>query len=133
VVNAPTPTPTIEPTPTPTPKPTSKPTPTSTPTPTPTVIPTLPTISMPGSVNSGSNITATWNSISGAKGYTVALLDQTAYKKIINDTLINSKSYTISSKLLTSGHSYKFWVGVTNAGGTNAGSYVCFTVGAVTS
>ena len=95
---------------------------------TPTIITAVPNISMPGSVSANQSITANWNSISGASSYLVALLDQTTGTKPINNIGITQTSYTINASTLTAGHSYKFWVGVTNAAGTNAGSAAYFTV-----
>jgi uncharacterized protein YjdB len=91
-----------------------------------TIITTVPSINMPSSVDSGQSISASWNSISGASGYSIALLDQTTGAKVTNNT--TKASYTVSANTLVAGHSYKFWVGVTNAAGTNAGSAVYFTV-----
>ncbi|GAB6172980.1 hypothetical protein JCM15765_24580 [Paradesulfitobacterium aromaticivorans] len=98
---------------------------------TPTIITTLPNISMPSSVNAGQSITASWNSISGATGYTISLRDLSVSPndpKPIDDTFITQTSYTIPASKLIAGHSYKFWVGVTNAAGTNAGNVVYFSV-----
>lgn len=65
-----------------------------------TIITTLPTITMPTNVDAGHSITARWNRISRATGYTIALLDQTDGTKPINDRRTSSTSYTISSSLL---------------------------------
>jgi HKD family nuclease len=67
------------------------------------------------------NVAVKWQSVSGAANYTIAVRDTTTNAMIVSTTNVGTgTSYTISSSLLTKGHSYRISVS-SNATGATAG------------
>lgn len=77
-----------------------------------------------------SGVTLTWDSISGASGYMIAINDASAVsdgKLLVKPALVSTNSYTIPSSILSVGGNYTLWI---YAVGTNytASMINCYTV-----